>query len=292
MPTGPTDELRVWAPDGLGEVRPGDDLPALLVDLLRADAAARPDRAVADGDVLVLTSKVVSKAEGRVVAATDREQAITDETVRVVATREHAAGVTRIVENRLGLVMAAAGVDASNTPEGTVLLLPVDPDASARAVRAAVTGAFGVTVGVVVSDTAGRPWRQGVADLAIGAAGVAVLEDLRGQVDSFGRSLTMTVTAVADEIAAAAELVKGKASGRPLAVVRGLAHSVTTDDGPGARVLVRVGDDDMFRLGSAEAYAQGWKDALGDDVPGERGDDDVPGVRGGDVPGAPGGSAQ
>lgn len=262
-------ELRVWAPDGLPEIAPGDDLVGLLVALLADDARARPDRALADGDVLVLTSKVVSKAEGRVVAADDREQAITAETVRVVATREHATGVTRIVENRLGLVMAAAGVDASNTPEGTVLLLPVDPDASARALRAGIAEAFGVRVGVLVTDTAGRPWRDGVTDIAIGAAGVRVLDDLRGATDTFGRPLTMTVTAVADEVAAAAELVKGKAGGRPLAVVRGLAQHVTDDDGPGARVLVRVGEQDMFRQGSAEAYAQGWKDALDGRAPGD-----------------------
>lgn len=255
-------ELRAWAPDGVPEVVPGDDLPGLLVAALRDDAAAQPDRALADGDVVVVTSKVVSKAEGRVVAAADREQAITDETVRVVATREHPGGVTRIVENRLGLVMAAAGVDASNTPEGTVLLLPVDPDASARALRAALAAAFGVRVGVLVTDTAGRPWRQGVTDLTIGAAGVQVLDDLRGELDTFGRPLTTTVAAVADEIAGAAELVKGKATGRPLAVVRGVAHVVTDDDGPGARVLARTGPDDMFHQGSAEAYAQGWKDAL------------------------------
>lgn len=250
------DELRVWAPDGIGEVLPGDDLVALVLGALTADGdpAHRP----ADGDVLVLTSKVVSKAEGRVVAAADREQAITDETVRVVATREHAAGVTRIVENRLGLVMAAAGVDASNTPAGTVLLLPLDPDASARALRAGVRDAFGVTVGVIVSDTAGRPWRDGVVDIAIGVAGLAPLDDLRGRADSFGRPLTMTVTAVADELAAAAELVKGKAAGRPLAVVRGAGRWVTAADGPGARVLQRTGPDDMFRLGSAEAYQEGF----------------------------------
>jgi len=256
------DELRIWAPRGLPEVRPGDDLVALLVTLLDDDGRTRPDRVLRDGDVLVLTSKVVSKAEGRVVAADDREQAITDETVRVVATREHVGGVTRIVENRLGLVMAAAGVDASNTPQGTVLLLPIDPDASARAVRAGIAAAFGVRVGVLVTDTAGRPWRDGVTDITIGAAGFAVLDDLRGGSDSFGRPLTMTVTAVADEVAAAAELVKGKVGGRPLAVVRGLEAQVTDDDGPGARALVRLGEQDMFRQGSAEAYAQGWKDAL------------------------------
>lgn len=253
-----TSELRVWAPDGLPEIAPGDDLVSLLTALLRDDP-------LLDGDVLVLTSKVVSKAEGRVVSADDREQAITDETVRVVATREHASGITRIVENRLGLVMAAAGVDASNTPEGTVLLLPVDPDASARRLRAGLSAAFGARIGVVVTDTAGRPWRQGVTDIAIGAAGLVVLDDLRGQVDSFGRPLVMTQAAVADEIASAGELVKGKALGRPLAVVRGLGHLVTDEDGPGARALVRLGAEDMFAQGSAEAYSQGWKDALRDE---------------------------
>jgi len=249
--------LEIWAPAGLGEVRAGDDLVALVAGLLTSDP-----RGVRDGDVLVLTSKVVSKAEGRSVAADDREQAITDETVRVVATREHPGGVTRIVENRLGLVMAAAGVDASNTPVGTVLLLPEDPDASARALRRGLFDALGVRVGVIVSDTAGRPWRQGVTDIAIGAAGVVVLDDLRGQVDSFGRPLVMTVAAVGDEVAAAAELVKGKAAGLPLAVVRGLDHLVADEDGPGAGALVRLGDEDMFQQGSSEAYAQGWKDAL------------------------------
>jgi len=150
-----TSELRIWAPDGLPEIAPGDDLVSLLADLLRADPPV-------DGDVLVLTSKVVSKAEGRVVSADDREQAITDETVRVVATREHSTGVTRIVENRLGLVMAAAGVDASNTPEGTVLLLPVDPDASARRLRAGLSRAFGARIDFrrSVEDSGGRKSRE------------------------------------------------------------------------------------------------------------------------------------
>ena len=251
----------VTAPDGLPEVVPGDDLVALVAGVVgHLDFGAGPT-ALADGDVVVVTSKVVSKAEGRVVAAADREQAITDETVRVVASREHPGGVTRIVENRLGLVMAAAGVDASNTPDGTVLLLPRDPDASARALRAGLARRFGVRVGVVVSDTAGRPWRQGQTDIAIGAAGVLVQEDLRGQADTHGRRMDATVAAVADEIAAAAELVKGKVAGRPVAVVRGLGHLVTADDGPGARSLVRTGPEDMFRLGTAEAYAEGWKDA-------------------------------
>lgn len=255
------DLLTAWGVPGIAEVRPGDDLAALLGDALAADAAARPATAPQDGDVLVVTSKIVSKAEGRVVRAADREAAITAETVRVVATREHPGGVTRIVENRLGLVMAAAGVDASNTDDGTVLLLPLDPDATARTLRAALVARFGVRLGVLVTDTAGRPWRQGQTDIAIGAAGVRVLDDLRGSTDTRGRRLEVSMAALADEIAAAAELVKGKATGRPVAVVRGMAHAVTAEDGPGARELVRVGPDDMFAEGSAEAYARGWKDA-------------------------------
>lgn len=250
-------ELRVWAPSGIPEVAPGDDLVRLVGDALAAGGVPVPQ----DGDVVVVTSKVVSKAEGRVVAAADREDAITAETVRVVATREHPGGVTRIVENRLGLVLAAAGVDASNTPDGTVLLLPVDPDASARALRAGLEARFGVRLGVLLTDTAGRPWRHGQTDIAIGAAGVQVLEDLRGTVDTYGRPLQVSMAAVADELASAAELVKGKSSGRPVAVVRGTGHLVTDEDGPGARALVRLGPDDMFVQGSAEAYAQGWKDA-------------------------------
>jgi len=255
-------ELRVWAPDGVPEIRPDDALARLVGDALADDATREPAHRLRDGDIVVVTSKVVSKAEGRAVAADDREQAITDQSVRVVATRAHAHGVTRIVENRLGLVMAAAGVDASNTPEGTVLLLPVDPDASARALRAAWQARFGVRLAVVVTDTSGRAWREGLTDIAIGAAGLRVLDDLRGSVDASGRPLTVTVTAVADEIAAAAELVKGKAAGRPVAVVRGAGHLVADDDGPGARALVRAAEQDMFRLGTAEAFEAGRRSVL------------------------------
>lgn len=253
------DLLTAWAVPGVGEVHPGDDLATLLGDALAADARTRPVTTLADGDIVVVTSKIVSKAEGRVVTATDREDAITAETVRVVATREHPGGVTRIVENRLGLVMAAAGVDASNTPDGTVLLLPEDPDATARALRAAWQHRFGVTLGVLVTDTAGRTWRQGQTDLAIGAAGVRVLDDLRGGVDAHGRPLQVTLTAHADEVAAA-DLVKGKTAGLPVAVVRGMAHAVTIEDGLGARVLVRTGPQDMFAQGTREAYRRGWED--------------------------------
>ena len=221
------------------EVRPGDDLPALIT-------AADPD--LADGDILVVTSKIVSKAEGRIEPGTSRDKAIEAETARVVARR----GETVIAQTRSGLVMAAAGVDASNTDTGTVLLLPEDPDASARRIRAGLRARLGVTVGVIVSDTFGRPWRQGLMDLAIGAAGVTPVADLRGRSDTHGNPLSATVTALIDEIASAAELVKGKLSAVPVAVVRGQPGLVTADDGPGARVLVRPADQDMFRYGSAD----------------------------------------
>jgi coenzyme F420-0:L-glutamate ligase / coenzyme F420-1:gamma-L-glutamate ligase len=233
-------ELQIWAPDGLPEIAAGDDLAALL-------ETSTADRLLHDGDVVVVTSKAVSKAEGRVVRM-DREEAITAETVRVVASR----GPTRIVETRHGLVLAAAGVDASNTEPGTVVLLPLDPDASARALRSALLARLGVDVAVVVTDTMGRPWRNGLVDQAIGVAGLETLEDLRGRVDSHGNRLDMTVTAVADEIAAAAELVKGKLAGRPVAVVRGLGHRVTAGNGPGAATLIRPAAEDMFRAGARD----------------------------------------
>ncbi|MEC5183385.1 coenzyme F420-0:L-glutamate ligase/coenzyme F420-1:gamma-L-glutamate ligase [Cryobacterium sp. MP_3.1] len=256
---GARHRLEVFVLPGIGEVRAGDDLAATIL-AVAGPAASR----LADGDILAVTSKIVSKAEGRQVAATDREQAIADETVRVVATRAHPGGVTRIVENRQGLVMAAAGVDASNVEHGTVLLLPVDPDASARGLCAALRAATGLHLGVLITDTVGRPWRDGQTDIAIGAAGVAVLDDLRGSMDAHGRRLDVTVAAVADEIAGAADLIKGKTSGNPVAVLRGLGHLVGAIDAGdrGARRLVRDGASDMFRVGSAEAYAEGYTAGL------------------------------
>ncbi len=223
---------------GLPEIPAGADLAALI-------AAAAPD--LADGDVVVVTSKIVSKAEGRVISA-DRESAIEAETVRVVARR----GPTTIAQTRHGLVLAAAGVDRSNTAPGTVVLLPEDPDASARRLRKGLADLTGARIGVLITDTMGRPWRNGQTDTAIGAAGVLPLRDHRGDVDAFGNVLDVTVAAVADEIAAAAELVKGKADQVPVAIVRGLTGLVTADDGPGAAALVRPADQDMFRLGAAD----------------------------------------
>jgi len=243
--------LQIQALESIPEITVGADLVAII-----ADAAGDTLR---DGDIVVVTSKIVSKAEGRTVEADDREDAITAETVRVVASRTSESGhVTRIVENRLGIVSAAAGVDASNTPTGTVLLLPVDPDASARSLATGLRELLGVRVGVIVSDTLGRAWREGQTDAAIGAAGVAVFEDLRGQTDAEGRPLVVTMPCVADEIASAAELVKGKAARRPVAVVRGRADLVGDLDLPGARSIVRSAERDMFRLGADEAYDQGY----------------------------------
>jgi len=233
--------LTITAVGGLPEIKAGADLAALI-------AEAAPG--LADGDILVITSKIVSKAEGRAVRG-DREAAIDAETVRLVARR----GPTRIVETRHGLVLAAAGVDVSNTEPGTVVLLPTDPDGSARRLRAAVRQRLGVRVGVVISDTMGRPWRTGQTDTAIGAAGLVPLRDYRGHPDSFGMPLEVTIAAVADELAAAADLVKGKTAGMPVAVVRGLAGLVTDADGPGAQALIRPPGEDMFRFGSADVLA-------------------------------------
>jgi coenzyme F420-0:L-glutamate ligase / coenzyme F420-1:gamma-L-glutamate ligase len=254
--------LLVHALPGIPEISDGDSLPDLIGEALAA--ATGPTDDVQDGDILVVTSKIVSKAEGRQVLAADREAAITAETVRVVASRAHPGGITRIVENRLGLVLAAAGVDNSNTPEGTVLLLPVDPDLSARILCAALRRRFGVRLGVIISDTLGRPWRDGQTDCAIGAAGLSVVDDHRGSTDSHGNLLTASVTAIADEIAGAADLVKGKFSGRPVALVRGLGHLVLDSldqatEADTARALVRHSSKDMFRLGSDEAYQQGFE---------------------------------
>jgi coenzyme F420-0:L-glutamate ligase / coenzyme F420-1:gamma-L-glutamate ligase len=232
-------ELTVVPVTGLPEITAGRDLAGLIAAAIGAD--------LRDGDILVVTSKIVSKAEGRVVTA-PREQAIEAETARVVARR----GATTIAQTRHGLVLAAAGVDESNTAPGTVVLLPEDPDESARRLRKAVAARTGRTVGVVITDTMGRPWRAGQTDNAIGAAGVAPVRDYRGEPDTFGNLLEVTVAAVADEIAAAADLVKGKSAGVPVAVVRGLADLVTEQDGPGARELIRPAEEDMFRFGSAD----------------------------------------
>ncbi|MFC6287771.1 coenzyme F420-0:L-glutamate ligase [Nocardioides sp. GCM10027113] len=235
--------VSVTAPDGVPEVRPGDDLAKLLL------AVATPRH----GDVVVVTSKVVSKAEGRL-ADGAREDALAGETVRVVARR----GPTTIVRTRHGLTLAAAGIDASNVEAGRLVLLPTDPDRSARALREAVLERTGANVGVVVTDTAGRAWREGQTDLAIGVAGLVVLERYAGRHDAHGNPLAVTAPAVADEIASMAELAQGKLAGRPFAVVTGRADLVLPpgEHGEGAAALVRPEAGDMFGYGAREAVVR------------------------------------
>ena len=246
--------IEIFPVAGIPELRPGDDLAAIL-------ATAAPW--LRSRDVVVVTSKAVSKVEGRLVGVPSdpegreaaRQAAIDAETVRVVATR----GRTRIVETRHGLVLASAGVDASNVRRDELALLPIDPDASARRLRDGLAERLGVEVAVVVSDTMGRPWRTGLIDVAIGVSGMAALADLRGHTDSHGNLLELTEVAVADELAGAADLGKGKLSGVPVAVVRGVSYS---DAAGTARTLARGAEADLFRLGTAEAVELGRQEAL------------------------------
>jgi coenzyme F420-0:L-glutamate ligase / coenzyme F420-1:gamma-L-glutamate ligase len=246
---GSAGAVEVLPVTGLPEFRPGDDLAAAV-------ATAAPW--LRDGDILVVTSKVVSKCEGRVVPAPEHPEArdelrrklIDAEAVRVLARK----GRTLITENALGLVQAAAGVDGSNVAGTELALLPVDPDASAATLRSRLRERLGVSVAVLISDTMGRAWRNGQTDAAIGAAGLAVLHGYAGARDSHGNELLVTEVAVADEIAAAADLVKGKLTGIPVAVVRGLS---LPDDGSTARRLLRPGEEDLFWLGTAEALELG-----------------------------------
>jgi coenzyme F420-0:L-glutamate ligase/coenzyme F420-1:gamma-L-glutamate ligase len=239
---------------GLPEFRPGDDLARALADAMPW---------LVDGDVVVVTSKVFSKVEGRLVPApTDpeerdrlRRELIDAETERIIARR----GRTLIVAGKLGIVQAAAGVDGSNVRSDELALLPADPDASAARLRADLTALLGVDVGVVVTDTMGRSWRIGQTDVAIGSAGLPVIHRYGGMVDGQGNDLLVTEVAVVDEVAGAADLVKGKLGGLPVAVVRGLRAG---DDGSTARDLVRPIEDDMFRLGTEEALAQGRREAV------------------------------
>lgn len=257
-----TPRFSVWGIPGIPEIQPGDDLVALIAAAIDSQSGSAPETALQPGDILVVTSKIVSKSEGMQVPASEREQAIAADTVRVVAERVHPGGTFRIVETRQGLVMAAAGIDMSNVPEGVALRLPTDPDASARALCAGLRNRFGVDIGIIVTDTIGRAWRIGQTDMAIGAAGVQLTDDLRGENDANGRPLHVTQAVIADEIAGAADLVKGKTTGIPVAVVRGLGRFVTDLKAPGARTLARTGDDDMFRFGSAEAYRLGYEAAM------------------------------
>ncbi len=239
--------ITVFAPAGVGEVLAGADLADLVLDAV----AGEQHGPLQDGDVVVVTSKVLSKAAGLTRPAAERDTVIAEQTERTVARR----GPTQIVRTPHGLTLAAAGVDASNVAAGTVLVLPGDPDADAAALLAALTRRTGLALAVVVSDTAGRAWRIGQTDQAIGAAGLLVLDRYEGRRDGYGNDLQVTAMAVADEVAGAADLVKAKLAGRPVAVVRGLAHLVIAPGGPDstARALVRDPAQDMFSHGAREA---------------------------------------
>ncbi|MCC3316875.1 coenzyme F420-0:L-glutamate ligase [Nocardia africana] len=250
----PGGEIRIIPVPGLPEFRPGDDV---------AEHIAAQAPWLVDGDVLVVTSKIVAKAEGRIVDAPGdpderdavRRKLVDAEAVRVLARK----GRTLITENRIGIVQAASGVDGSNVEQGELVLLPTDPDASAKALRAALAQRLGVDVAVVITDTMGRAWRIGQTDAAIGAAGLRVVHDYAGAVDGQGNELQVTQVAVADELAAAADLAKGKLGGVPVAVVRGLTPH---DDGSTAKDLLRGGEEDLFWLGTAEAIERGGREAL------------------------------
>jgi coenzyme F420-0:L-glutamate ligase/coenzyme F420-1:gamma-L-glutamate ligase len=248
----PARELWIRPVVGLPEPREGDDLGRLIAE------AGSP----ADDEIVVISQKAVSKAEGRVrelsavvPGARARElaerldkdpalvQLVLEESQRVVRAER---GVL-ITETRAGWICANAGIDSSNLPEGRVSLLPVDADASARRIRGEIAEAAGSSPAVVIADSFGRPWRLGQADIAIGCAGLAALQDWRGRRDREGRELAATVIAVADELASAADLVRDKDSGVPVAIVVGLGESVTPEDGPGAAVLRRAAEVDLFR---------------------------------------------
>ncbi len=236
--------ITIFAPGGIGEVTPGADIATAILAATDAD----PLGPLRDGDIVVATSKIISKAQGRIEPASRRTELITSETRRTVARR----GETRIVRTQDGLTIAAAGIDRSNVSAESILRLPQDPDGSAAALRGRLETAANLRLGVIISDTAGRPWRIGQTDHAIGVSGVMALADYAGARDAYGNELQVTVMALADELAAAADLVKGKLRGRPVAVIRGLGQLVGQAESA-ARELLRDPVNDMFGFGSQEA---------------------------------------
>jgi coenzyme F420-0:L-glutamate ligase / coenzyme F420-1:gamma-L-glutamate ligase len=234
--------MEMWGVEGIGEIRPGDQLGEIVADA----CAAPPNGPLRDGDVLVVTQKVVSKAEGRLVAVDaddplSHKQLVEDEAVRIVRRR----GDLIITETTHGFICANSGIDLSNVERGFAALLPVDSDRSARRIVDIVRARLGVSVGVIVSDTFGRVWRKGLTDVAIGVAGIAGVVDLRGTPDALGRTMQVTEVAVADELAGAAEMVMGKSNGIPVAVVRGVDPEWLR--AASVRELVRPPAEDLFR---------------------------------------------
>ena len=235
--------LDIFGIEGIGEIRPGDDLAAIIA----AAAAAGDGTDLVDGDVLVVTQKIVSKAENQLVAIDPNDPLshkplVEAESVRILRRR----GELIISETKHGFVCANAGIDLSNVESGWAALLPEDSDRSARRIRDGIRGKVGIETAVIVSDTFGRTWRRGVTDVAIGSAGIAAVLDLRGRPDALGREMQVTEVAVVDEIACAAELVMGKTTGIPVAVVRGIDASWFRD-GSVHDEIVRHPNDDLFR---------------------------------------------
>lgn len=271
----PSRLLTVYAVTGIGAVAPGDQLGRLICSAIDRDRVE-----IKDGDVLVIASKVVAKAEGRLVQVADRAQFedLVDRHSRgVVAARSFASpegpAAVAIVRTSAGTVQAAAGLDQSNA-DGAVVLHPSDPDASAAELRSGLERYFGVRLGVIVSDSTSRPWRRGVFDFALGASGVRGLDSQRGRPDDSGRTQQVTERAVADEIAAAADLVKGAARGLPVAVVRGVGDLLDPDQ-PGAAGLNRGEDEDWFRHGHVEAVHAALGSAPASPPASADGDDDM-----------------
>lgn len=235
--------LEIFGLHGIGEIVAGDDLAAIIADAASSD----PETALADGDVIVVTQKIVSKAEDRLVAIDpddplSHKPLVERESVRILRRR----GDLIISQTEHGFVCANAGIDLSNVQSGWAALLPIDSDRSARRIRDGLRHRFGINVAVIVSDTFGRTWRRGVTDVAIGCAGVAGVVDLRGTPDALGREMQVTEVAVVDELAAAAELVMGKSTNIPVAVVRG-ADPSWLREGSVADEIVRSPKDDLFR---------------------------------------------
>jgi coenzyme F420-0:L-glutamate ligase/coenzyme F420-1:gamma-L-glutamate ligase len=256
--------LTIRAVDGIGEIVPGDDVAGII--------HARLAEPLVAGDVVVVTSKIVSKAAGLTTRG-DRDDLLDVETDRVVARR----GPTRIVRTHGGLTLAAAGIDASNVEAGSVIALPRDPDADARALRDRLVDLSGVEIAVIVTDTAGRAWRTGQTDIAIGAAGIHPSLSFDGVTDAYGNPLVVTAPAVADEIAGAADLVAGKLGGRPAVVVSGLPAELLDPAAPGAASLIRPEDGDLFGLGARDAVlaALGHGDEASRGFPAAEPDDDL-----------------
>lgn len=231
-----------WSVEGIGEIVPGQQLGDVIVEACHAE----PNGPLRDNDVLVVTQKIVSKAEGRLVEIDpddplSHKKLVEEEAVRIVRRR----GDLIITETKHGFVCANSGIDLSNVERGYAALLPLDSDRSARRIRDIVRAKLGVNVGVIISDTFGRPWRKGLTDVAIGVAGIAAVVDLRGTEDALGRTMQVTEVAVADELASAAELVMGKSTGVPVAIVRGADPSWFRDSSMSE--IVRPPSEDLFR---------------------------------------------